>query len=109
MTSEELSPLDEIVELVEDLAFEIAHKLDWVDLVRRNLPPLTPAQERTLRDMADAFAAGQLLERELDGQALSATDRRFVREVVLRLGGQYTDGLEAAQQQYLNQWSGGGG
>ena len=109
MTSEELSPLDEIVELVEDLAFEIAHKLDWVDLVRRNLPPLTPAQERTLRDMADAFAAGQILERELDGDALSATDRRFVREVVLRLAGQYTDGIEAGHQQYLNQWNGGGG
>ena len=108
MTSEELSPVDEIVEIVEDLAFEIAHKLDWVDLVRRNLPPLTPAQERALRDMADAFAAGQILERELDGDALSATDRRFVREVVLRLGDQYTDGIEAAQQQYLNQWSGGG-
>ncbi len=108
MTSEELSPLDEIDELIEDLAFEIAHKLDWVDLVRRNLPPLTPAQEQTLRDMADAFAAGQLLERELDGHALSATDRRFVREVVLRLADQHTDGIEAAHQQFLNRWSGGG-
>ena len=105
MTSEELSPLDELVELIEDLAFEIAHKLDWVDLVRRNLPPLTPAQERTLRDMADAFAAGQILERELDGDALSATDRRFVREVVLRLAGQYSEGIEPAQQQYLTRWS----
>ena len=107
MMSEELSPLHEIDELIEDLAFEIAHKLDWVDLVRRNLPPLTPVQEQTLRDMADAFAADQLLERELDGNALSAADRQFVREVVLRLADRYGEGVEKANQQFLEKWSSG--
>ena len=105
MTSEELSPLDVIDELIEDLAFEIAHKLDWVDLVRRNLPPLTPAQEGHLRDMADAFAADQLLERELDGHDLNGSDREFVRVVVDRLASRYADGLNQSNQRFLDEWS----
>ena len=97
--------LDQIGELVEDLAFEIARQLDWVDLIRRDLPPLTPDQERVLRDMADAFAAGQLLDRELDGDPLGTKDRQFVRDVAVRLSDRYGEGVEADAARFLDAWT----
>jgi len=104
---EEQSPLDELDELVEDLAFETAHRLDWVTLVRRNFPALTPQQETIVRDMGAAFAADQLLHRALDGSVLRPEDRRFVQETVLLLAQRYGEPLDPRLQQVLEDFAAG--
>ncbi len=56
--------LDDLDELLQDIAFEAANRLDWVTIVRQGFPALSEEQEQTLKDMGEAFAADQIVQRE---------------------------------------------
>jgi hypothetical protein len=100
------SELDDLDELLQDLAFEAANRLDWVTIVRQGFPALTEEQEQTLKDMGEAFAADQIVQREWDGPAPSTDDRRWVAEVVERLAPRYELDVRAPVTTLLGKWSG---
>lgn len=101
------TPLDDLDEVIEDLAFEVATRLDWVDLVRRDFPTLTAEQEQIVRDMGQAFAADQLLHREWDGPHPTTADRTWARDIVRRLAGRYGVELASDEIRLLEDWAAG--
>jgi hypothetical protein len=108
MSDEAPSALDDLDELLQDLAFEAANRLDWVTIVRQGFPALSEEQEQTLKDMGEAFASDQIVQREWDGPAPSAEDRRWVAEATLRLAPRYDLDVPEAVTELLTTWSGGG-
>ena len=107
MSTEDQEPrtaLDDLDELLQDLAFEAANRLDWVWIVRQGFPALNGEQEATLKDMAEAFAADQIVQREWDGPAPSADDRRWVAEVTNRLAPRYEVEVPPAVSELAAQW-----
>lgn len=108
MTEDAPSALDDLDELLQDLAFEAANRLDWVTIVRQGFPALSEEQEQTLKDMGEAFASDQIVQREWDGPAPSDTDRRWVAEVTGRLAPRYELDVPPAVTELLGTWSGGG-
>jgi hypothetical protein len=97
--------LDELDELLQDIAFEAANRLDWVAIVQQGFPALSEEQEQTLKDMGEAFAADQMVQREWDGPAPSGEDRRWVAEITNRLGPRYELDVPAAVADLLASWS----
>jgi hypothetical protein len=100
------SELDDLDELLQDLAFEAANRLDWVTIVRQGFPALSEEQEQTLKDMGEAFAADQVVQREWDGPEPTAEDRRWVAEVVERLAPRYELDVPEEVTALLGNWSG---
>ncbi|CAA9226099.1 MAG: hypothetical protein AVDCRST_MAG77-960 [uncultured Chloroflexi bacterium] len=100
------SELDDLDELLQDLAFEAANRLDWVTIVRQGFPALSEEQEQTLKDMGEAFAADQVVQREWDGPAPTDDDHRWVAEVVERLAPRYELDVPAPVTTLLGRWSG---
>lgn len=98
--------LDDLDELLQDLAFEASNRLDWVTIVRQGFPALSEEQEQTLRDMGEAFAADQIVQREWDGPAPTAEDRRWVAEITSRLAPRYDLELPSAVTELLGTWTG---
>ncbi len=108
MSEEAPSALDDLDELLQDIAFEAANRLDWVTIVRQGFPALSEEQEQTLKDMGEAFAADQVVQREWDGPAPTAEDRRWVAETTERLAPRYELDVPPAVTEVLGTWSGGG-
>jgi hypothetical protein len=100
------TPLDELDELLQDIAFEAANRLDWVTIVRQGYPALSEEQEQTLKDMGEAFAADQIVQREWDGPPPSAADRRWVAEITNRLAPRYDLDIPAPAAELLGTWTG---
>ncbi|MBI3970546.1 MAG: hypothetical protein HY332_04595 [Chloroflexi bacterium] len=96
--------LDDLDELLQDLAFEAANRLDWVWIVRQGFPGLSEEQEQTLKDMGEAFAADQVAQREFDGPPPTADDRRWVAEIVNRLALRYELDIPQAVAELLAEW-----
>ena len=96
--------LDGLDELLQDLAFEAANRLDWVMIVRQGFPALSEEQEQTLKDMGEAFAADQIVQREWDGPAPTGEDRRWVAEVTGRLAPRYELDIPAEVKGLLETW-----
>ena len=105
----EPTALDSLDELLQDLAFEAANRLDWVMIVRQGFPALSEEQEQTLKDMGEAFAADQIVQREWDGPAPSDQDRRWVAETIERLAPRYELEVPAGVTQLLGGWGAGSG
>lgn len=103
--NESQTTLDELDELLQDIAFEAANRLDWVMIVRQGFPALSEEQEQTLKDMGEAFAADQLVQREWDGPPTTAEDRRWVAEVATRLAPRYELDIPEAAVTLLGKWS----
>jgi hypothetical protein len=97
--------LDDLDELLQDIAFEAANRLDWVTIVREGFPALSEEQEQTLKDMGEAFAADQIVQREWDGPAPSGADRRWVAEITNRLAPRYELGIPDAAVELLGTWA----
>ena len=107
MATEDEEPrtaLDDLDELLQDIAFEAANRLDWVWIVRQGFPALSGEQEATLKDMAEAFAADQIVQREWDGPSPSADDRRWVAEVTNRLAPRYEVDIPPPVSELAAQW-----
>ena len=98
------SALEELDELLQDIAFEAANRLDWVMIVRQGFPALSEEQEQTLKDMGEAFAADQIVQREWDGPAPSDQDRRWVAETTERLAPRYEVDASDGVTQLLGTW-----
>ncbi|MGH2352604.1 MAG: hypothetical protein ACRDI2_21035 [Chloroflexota bacterium] len=98
--------LDDLDELLQDIAFEAANRLDWVMIVRQGFPALSEEQEQTLKDMGEAFAADQIVQREWDGPPPSPSDRRWVAEITNRLAPRYDLDIPASAAELLGAWSG---
>ena len=98
------SALEELDELLQDIAFEAANRLDWVMIVRQGFPALSEEQEQTLKDMGEAFAADQIVQREWDGPAPSDQDRRWVAETTERLAPRYEVDVTGGVTQLLGSW-----
>ena len=96
--------LEELDELLQDIAFEAANRLDWVMIVRQGFPALSEEQEQTLKDMGEAFAADQIVQREWDGPAPSDQDRRWVAETIERLAPRYELDVSEGVTQLLGTW-----
>ena len=96
--------LEELDELLQDIAFEAANRLDWVMIVRQGFPALSEEQEQTLKDMGEAFAADQIVQREWDGPAPSDQDRRGVAETTERLAPRYELDVSGDVSQLLSSW-----
>ena len=77
--------LDDVDELLQDIAFEAANRLDWVAIVKQGFPALPEDQEQVLKDMGEAFAADQLVQRMWDGPSPTNDDRRWIADVTERL------------------------
>ncbi len=101
----ERAPLEELDELLQDLAFEAANRLDWVAIVRQGFPALSEEQEQTLKDMGEAFAADQVVQREWDGPTPTGEDRRWVAEIANRLAPRYELDLSQPVAELLASWS----
>jgi hypothetical protein len=97
--------LDDLDELLQDVAFEAANRLDWVMIVRQGFPALSEEQEQTLKDMGEAFAADQIVQREWDGPAPSAEDRSWVAEVTNRLAPRYELDVPESVTELLGTWA----
>ena len=97
--------LDDLDELLQDIAFEAANRLDWVTIVREGFPALSDEQEQTLKDMGEAFAADQIVQREWDGPAPSGADRRWVAEITNRLAPRYDLDIPSAAAELLGTWA----
>ena len=93
---------------MQDLAFEAAYRLDWVNIVRQGFLALSEEQEQTLKDMGEAFASDQIVQREWDGPSPTAEDRRWVAETTQRLAPRYDLDVPAAVTELLGTWSGAG-
>jgi hypothetical protein len=100
------TPLDELDELLQDIAFEAANRLDWVTIVRQGYPALSEEQEQTLKDMGEAFAADQIVQREWDGPPPGVADRRWVAEITNRLAPRYDLDIPAPAAELLSTWTG---
>src|SRR5687767_2558857 len=98
------SALEELDELLQDIAFEAANRLDWVMIVRQGFPALSEEQEQTLKDMGEAFAADQIVQREFDGPAPTDQDRRWVAETTERLAPRYELDVPSGASQLLSGW-----
>ena len=98
------SALEELDELLQDIAFEAANRLDWVMIVRQGFPALSEEQEQTLKDMGEAFAADQIVQREFDGPAPTDQDRRWVAETTERLAPRYELDVPSGVSQLLSGW-----
>src|SRR5688500_10889836 len=96
--------LEELDELLQDIAFEAANRLEWVMIVRQGFPALSEEQEQTLKDMGEAFAADQIVQREWDGPAPSDQDRRWVAETTERLAPRYELDASDGVTQLLGTW-----
>ena len=101
----ERGALEDLDELLQDLAFEAANRLDWVAIVRQGFPALSEEQEQTLKDMGEAFAADQVVQREWDGPTPTADDRRWVAEIANRLAPRYELDLSQPVADLLASWS----
>jgi hypothetical protein len=99
------SALEELDELLQDLAFEAANRLDWVAIVRQGYPALSEEQEQTLKDMGEAFAADQVVQREWDGPPPEAEDRRWVAEIANRLAPRYDLDVPHSVETLLSEWT----
>ena len=97
--------LEDLDELLQDLAFEAANRLDWVAIVRQGFPALSEEQEQILKDMGEAFAADQVVQREWDGPTPTADDRRWVAEIANRLAPRYELDLTQPVAELLASWS----
>ena len=97
--------LEDLDELLQDLAFEAANRLDWVMIVRQGYPALSEEQEQTLKDMGEAFAADQVVQREWDGPAPTADDRHWVAEIASRLAPRYDLDVPHPVAELLSEWS----
>src|SRR5437762_8097302 len=102
---EQGTALEDLDELLQDLAFEAANRLDWVAIVRQGFPALSEEQEQTLKDMGEAFAADQVVQREWDGPAPTGEDRRWVAEIVTRLAPRYDLDVAHSVATLLSGWS----
>jgi hypothetical protein len=100
------SALDDLDELLQDIAFEAANRLDWVMIVRQGFPALSEEQEQVLKDMGEAFAADQIVQREWDGPLPAAEDRRWVAEVATRLAPRYELDIPPPVAALLGTWAG---
>ena len=107
MSEDASSAMDDLDELLQDIAFEAANRLDWVTIVRQGFPALSEEQEQTLKDMGEAFAADQVVQREWDGPAPTGDDRRWVAEVTERLAPRYELDVPDEVTQLIGSWSGG--
>jgi len=96
--------LENLDELLQDIAFEAANRLDWVMIVRQGFPALSEEQEQTLKDMGEAFASDQIVQREWDGPAPTDQDRRWVSETTQRLAPRYELDVPANVAQLLSTW-----
>src|SRR5437762_8997851 len=102
---EQGTALEDLDELLQDLAFEAANRLDWVAIVRQGFPALSEEQEQTLKDMGEAFAADQMVQREWDGPAPTAEDHRWVAEITNRLGPRYDLDVPSSVAELLSGWA----
>src|SRR5262245_16862639 len=100
------TPLDDLDELLQDIAFEAANRLDWVTIVRQGFPALSEEQEQTLKDMGEAFAADQIVQREWDGPPPAPEDHRWVAEITNRLAPRYELDVPQGAADLLGSWSG---
>lgn len=98
--------VDEVDELLQDIAFEAANRLNWVMIVRQGFPALSEEQEQTLKDMGEAFAADQIVQREWDGPAPTAEDHRWVAEITSRLAPRYDLDVSPSVGELLGTWAG---
>src|ERR687884_1195092 len=101
----EREPLEDLDELLQDIAFEAANRLDWVMIVRQGFPALSEEQEQTLKDMGEAFAADQVVQREWDGPPPADEDRRWVAEITNRLAPRYDLDVAHPVAELLADWS----
>ena len=97
--------LEDLDELLQDIAFEAANRLDWVAIVRQGFPALSEEQEQTLKDMGEAFAADQIVQREWDGPPPTDEDRRWVAEITTRLAPRYDLDVPHPVAEVLATWS----
>jgi hypothetical protein len=97
--------LDDLDELLQDIAFEAANRLDWVAIVRQGFPALSEEQEQTLKDMGEAFAADQVVQREWDGPPPTDEDRSWVAEITNRLAPRYDLDVPRPVAELLSEWS----
>ena len=97
--------LDDLDELLQDIAFEAANRLDWVAIVRQGFPALSEEQEQTLKDMGEAFAADQVVQREWDGPPPTDEDRSWVAEITNRLAPRYDLDVPHPVAALLAEWS----
>ncbi len=97
--------LEDLDELLQDIAFEAANRLDWVAIVRQGFPALSEEQEQTLKDMGEAFAADQVVQREWDGPPPTDEDRRWVAEITNRLAPRYDLDVPHPVAEVLAGWS----
>jgi hypothetical protein len=79
--------------------------LDWVTIVRQGYPALSEEQEQVLKDMGEAFAADQMVQREWDGPAPSAEERSWVAEITNRLATRYELEVPSAVSELLGGWT----
>lgn len=100
--------LDDIDELLQDIAFEAANRLDWVAIVRQGYPALPEDQEQVLKDMGEAFAADQLVQRMWDGPSPSNDDRRWIAEATERLATRYDLDIPQSVPALLQEWRASG-
>ncbi len=96
--------LDDVDELLQDIAFEAANRLDWVAIVKQGFPALPEDQEQVLKDMGEAFAADQLVQRMWDGPSPSNDDRRWIADVTMRLATRYDLDLPQTVPALLQEW-----
>ncbi len=99
------SALEALDELLQDIAFEAANHLDWVSIVRQGFPALSEEQEQILKDMGEAFAADQIVQREWDGPVPSDEERQWVAEITGRLAPRYAIEIPPAVAALLSQWT----
>ena len=96
--------LDDVDELLQDIAFEAANRLDWVAIVKQGFPALPEDQEQVLKDMGEAFAADQLVQRMWDGPSSTNDDRRWIADVTERLATRYDLDLPQTVPALLQEW-----
>lgn len=96
--------LDDIDELLQDIAFEAANRLDWVAIVRQGFPALPEDQEQILKDMGEAFAADQLVQRMWDGPSPTNEDRHWIAEATERLATRYDLDIPQSVPVLLQEW-----
>lgn len=100
--------LDDIDELLQDIAFEAANRLDWVAIVRQGFPALPEDQEQVLKDMGEAFAADQLVQRMWDGPSPTNEDRRWIADATERLATRYDLDIPQTVPALLQEWRASG-
>jgi hypothetical protein len=102
---DQTAALEALDELLQDIAFEAANHLDWVSIVRQGFPALSEEQEQILKDMGEAFAADQLVQREWDGPVPTDEDRQWVAEITGRLAPRYAIDIPPPVAALLSRWT----